>query len=347
MNKKCFSSLLSIGLAAGIISLVIVNPALAHHGGASAAFGPGAPVETTAPQTLPKGMFLLYERYAAAPFKKYDKFKVENGGEGNVEQFTFFSTMFGYGVNDSLSAYLLLPYAVKEQDNMGTSQGFGDLELLLQYGFKYGDRDGITGWYANGPDETAGKDYTVDDWKFVLLGSFSIPNGTTTNRTENGEVFGLTMQPGFATPSYQFGGAVSKQIFRRTTWTADTSFRAFTQSNFDKPGNEWRVNNAIGYEIVENPGGFLSRVDLLTEANYMHLTMDQTLENGKWDTVVSSGGDILYLSPAVRVTFNGRLSIGLMLKIPAWTDLNNKADQQGAEGLEKYRAVCTVSYSFR
>lgn len=42
--------------AAGILSVLILawmtSTALAHHGGVSAAFGPGAPVETSSPQTL-------------------------------------------------------------------------------------------------------------------------------------------------------------------------------------------------------------------------------------------------------------------------------------------------------
>ncbi len=344
MKRKCFSWVLSICLLASIINLASVRSALAHHGSASAAFGPGAPVETTAPQTLPEGGFLVYERYEVAPYKKYDHAKVENGGEGNVEQFTFFNTMFGYGITNAVSAYVILPYAVKEQDNMGTSEGFGDLEVMLQFGFKYGERDGIKGWYKYGPEDTAGKDHTIDDWKFVLFASKSIPNGETANRDERGNKFNLGMQPGFAVSSYLFGGAVSKQIFPRTTVTMDTQFRTFEQSSEDKPGNEWRVNGAIGYEIIENPGATLSRLDILAEANFLHLGMDQ---DGVREKDRSTGGDILYLAPAVRITFVDKISVGLMVKIPAWTDLNNKAEQQGAEGLEEYRAIATVSYMFR
>lgn len=359
MKRRFFTALLSTCFLASIISLASVEQAQAHHGSASAAFGPGAPVETTAPQTLPEGRFLIYERYEVAPYEKYDWAKAPEGSTegGNVDSFTFFNTMLGYGINNSLSAYVILPYAIKEQDNKGTSEGFGDLSFMLQYGFKYGERDGIKGWYANGPEDTAGQMQTLDDWKFVVFGGFSIPNGTITNRDQHGEVFDLGMQPGFGVPTYNFGAAISKKLFYRTTFTADASMTTFSQSNDDKPGNETRANAALGYELFENPGGVVSRIDILGEANFVYLTPDQAGDRTKHDENLNgpdSGGTILYLSPAMRITFADRLSLGLMVKFPSWTDLNQSRDvntgeesrQQGAEGLEDYRAIATISYSF-
>jgi hypothetical protein len=39
-------------------------------------------------------------------------------------------------------------------------------------------------------------------------------------------------------------------------------------------------------------------------------------------------------------------NLGLAVKFPAWKNLNEKDDQQGAEGLEKYRAIVTLSFFF-
>ncbi len=239
MKRKCFSWVLSICVLASILNMISVRLALAHHGGVSAAFGPGAPVETSSPQTLPKGKILLYERAEFVPYKKYDWAKSENGGDGNTEQFTFYNTMIGYGISDALSSYVILPYAIKEKDNVGTSTGFGDVEFMFQYGFKYGQRDGITDWYANGPEESAGKDSTADDWKFALMGSISLPTGTTNNNDANGERFDLGLQPGFGVVTYQVGVAASKMIIPKLTLTMDTMYRKFAYSNRGTPGDEW------------------------------------------------------------------------------------------------------------
>ena len=47
----------------------------------------------------------------------------------------------------------------------GKSRGIGDLDFMAQYGFKYGERDGIRGFYQNGPEDTEGARYTMDDLK--------------------------------------------------------------------------------------------------------------------------------------------------------------------------------------
>jgi hypothetical protein len=40
------------------------------------------------------------------------------------------------------------------------------------------------------------------------------------------------------------------------------------------------------------------------------------------------------------------MSLGLALKKPVWTDLNEESQQQGAEGKEKYRFIATFSALF-
>ncbi len=95
-----------------LVSACAITPltnAQAHHGGVSAAFGPGAPVETSSPLTLPQGKFLLYERLELSPFKKFG----DSRDEGGNDNFTFTNTLFGYGISDAVSAYVSLPYAKK------------------------------------------------------------------------------------------------------------------------------------------------------------------------------------------------------------------------------------------
>ncbi len=339
---------------AAVCAIAPLSAAVAHHGGVSAAFGPGAPVETSSPLTLPKGKFLFYERVELSPFKKFGDER-DNGGN---DKFTFTNTLFGYGISDSLSAYVSLPYARKDllaydgdgtaadAYDAGTSQGFGDINLILQYGFKHGSRDGFKGWYSLGPDDVAGKEYTQPEWKFGLSFSMTLPSGKIHNTSSNGTPYGVGSQTGFAVPAYNVTGIVSKMFAPHWTWSADVQFRTFAFNGGPgggKPGNETRVNNAIMYEAIENQGGFLSRLDLILEANMLDLRKDMD-ENRIQDD--ATGGTMLYLSPGVRFTFNDKTSLGLLYKEIVWKDLNNEDEQQGGEGLEEYRFIATLSTAF-
>ncbi len=334
-------NILSTTLAA-VCAMTPFSSTLAHHGGVSAAFGPGAPVETSSPLTLPKGKFLVYERIEVSPFKKFG----DSRDEGGNEKFTFSNTLFGYGISDSVSAYVSLPYAQKELIGDKTSKGFGDINLIVQYGFKHGTRDGFKGWYSLDADDTAGEEYTIPEWKFGLSFSTTLPSGKIHNKDKNGDVLAVGSQTGFAVPSYNFTAIASKMFAPHWTWSADAQFRTFSfngGSGGGKPGNESRFNNAVMYEAIENPGGFLSRLDLILEANVLDLRMDMD-ENRMQDT--ATGGTMLYLSPGMRFTFNDNVSLGLLYKEVAWKDLNNESEQQGGEGLEDYRFIATLSTAF-
>lgn len=334
---------------AGFFLVLASSTALAHHGGVSAAFGPGAPVETSSPLTLPKGKFLLFERVEVSPFKTFG----DSRDDGGNDKFTFTNTMFGYGIRDYLSAYISIPYAKKEilddttipGDQSATSWGYGDINVILQYGFKYGAREGFKGWYSFGKDDVNGKEYTLPQWKFGLSASTTIPSGKIHNTDNSGNVLGLGSQTGFAVPSYNFTGIVSKMLVAHWTWSADVQFRTFALSGAPgagKPGNEFRLNNAIMYEILENKGAPLSRVDLIAEANFLSLRRD--LDENRVP-VDSSGGEILYLSPGARLTFYDRASLGLLYKFVGAKDLNDQSQQQGGEGLEDYRFIATFSFT--
>jgi hypothetical protein len=51
---------------------------------------------------------------------------------------------------------------------------------------------------------------------------------------------------------------------------------------------------------------------------------------------------IYYVTQGLRVYYRSS-SVGLGVKVPAWTDLNEDGEQQGCEGKERYRLVLTFS----
>jgi len=64
--------------------------------------------------------------------------------------------------------------------------------------------------------------------------------------------------------------------------------------------------------------------------------------------LTATGGNVLYLSPGFRFAFPKlqNANLGLLIKIPIFKNLNEQNQQQGSEGLEKYRMIGTLSFYF-
>ncbi|HMK65149.1 MAG TPA: transporter, partial [Thermodesulfobacteriota bacterium] len=152
------------------------------------------------------------------------------------------------------------------------------------------------------------------------------------------------MQPGFGSPSYTLGISAMQPLSRNFSLVAETSYQLFTEKDNYKFGNEWKLNAAGVYELYGKAGGFLQTLNGILELNLLNLARDS--ENGQ--SARASGGTILYLSPGLRFSFPKlqNANLGLMVKFPVWKNLNEESEQQGSEGLEKYRLVLTLSFFF-
>ncbi len=116
-------------------------------------------------------------------------------------------------------------------------------------------------------------------------------------------------------------------------------FQTYEYDNTDRVrfGTETRLNAAIAYRLMTNPEARF-RLDGNAELNFLRLGRD--IENGVGAT--ATGGDMLYGSIGTRL-YKDNMSLGLALKKPIWTDLNEESLQQGAEGKEKFRFIATFS----
>lgn len=309
--------------------------ALAHHGGISLAFGPGSPIETNSPLTLPQGAFVLSWRLEHVEWKKRTF-----ADPTNKDSFTFYNVGFSYGITPYLTGNLFLPYNIKRQDDLGSTRGIGDIKLLFNLGFHYDPS--LKGIRLNTAQDTA---ITLEGAKktyLSLFGGFTLPTGK--NRKELGGDIDPGMQPGFGSPTYTIGFSATRQLTDALTLAADTSYEIFSRKDRFKFGNEWRANLAGVYELYGKPEGFISKIDGILEMNLLNIARD---EEGR-EKQRATGGTILYLSPGLRLSFPKPLngSLGLMLKFPTLKDLNEKREQQGAEGLEKVRAIVTLSIYF-
>jgi hypothetical protein len=235
---------------------------------------------------------------------------------------------------------LFFPYNIKRQDNLSDVSGIGDVSFLLNLGLNYDPAR--KGFFLNKAEDTAITLEGVNKTYLCLFGGFSLPTGK--NRIEqNGEV-DPGMQPGFGSMSFTLGASAARTITRGLTLVADTSYQIFTRRENFKFGNEWRVDLAGVHELYGKPEKFISKIDGILELNLLNIARD---EEGSVNQR-ATGGTILYLSPGLRFSFPKlwNANLGLLLKIPTFKKLNEQDEQQGSEGLEKYRIITTLSFYF-
>ena len=315
-----------------LILLASTQAGLAHHGGASTSQGPGTPIETSSPLSLPKGATVVFTRFELANFRKFGAFQ-----PSNIDSFQFMQLGVSHGLTNFLSATVILPYNIKTQDTFGSSRGVGDAKFLLNLGFNYSGSDGFQ---LNDEDDTVVNLAENHKTFLGLTGGFSVPSGR--NNIDLGEGVNGAMQPGFGSPTFSLGLSMTRALSPRFTIAADTGVDIFSRrANDDRYATEFRANVAGVYEAYADKEAFVKRVDTILELNYLHVGRDL----GAGIPELGTGGNILYLTPGVRMQV-ADFSVGAAVKIPIVKSVNEVDMQQGAEGLEKYRLLFTVSRSF-
>lgn len=329
MKSRCFPWLLAL----------VAAPAQAHHGvaslGAVGLEGPGAPVETSSSATLLAGAWLGYLKIDHARSRTFDPSRAPGDQENDFNQYWMLG--LGHGFTPWLSAYVLQPYNIKRDEYGATgSRGFTDASLLGVLGFKY-DR----GWRLSPAGESLDD---LADWHFTVYAGASLPTGDANHRLADG-----TIDPGkalgFGKPSFTVGATATKQLGDNATAVFEAGQIRFQKYRYDdgqtmKFGTETRLNAALAYRLLTRPDSRL-RLDGNVEANYLHLTRDIGIDGAE----PATGGQMLYAVVGTRL-YQDKLSLGLALKKPVWTALNEEDQQQGAEGREKYRLIATFSVLF-
>ena len=175
----------------------------------------------------------------------------------------------------------------------------------------------------------------------------SIPTGDF-HQEINGTI-DPAMQPGFGAPSYTMGISAAR-AFGSFTLNGELSADIFMEREGFQFGTESHANLAGVYELYGEPKSFFSKIDGVLELNFLHLARDTEVDptTGYAAGKVASGGSILYVSPGARFSMPSlhNANLGLLVKIPAWKKLNEQDQQQGSEGLEKYRLITTLSFFF-
>lgn len=307
----------------------------AHHGVASLGVagleGPGAPIESSSSATLNQGGGLAYLKLEQVRFKTYTP-EVDD----EMKSHSYWMYGAGYGFTPYFSGYMFLPYQSKTvENNSFNTSGFADISLQGVLGFKYDQGFKLV------PAKESLDD--LEDWHFTLYGGLSLPTGDANIRNSMGLIDG-GMSTGFGKPHYSLGATVTKQ-WGKLTLTLDSGVIYFneyqyTDGNRGKFGTEWRFNSALNYRILTQAETKL-RLDSILELNYLNLGRDKT--NG--EAGQATGGKILYATPGLRLYYD-KFSLGLGLKTPIKSNLNEEPLQQGSEGKEKYRLLLSFSALF-
>jgi hypothetical protein len=317
-----------------MIALFCPWEALAHHGGVSLPFGPGTPIETASPLTLPQGGVVLYTRAEQVEWRKF-----QFAEPTNKDSFTFFSLGGSYGITPYLTASFSVPYNIKRQDSLGSNSGIGDIRFSGILGFHHEPGQGFK---LNTAKESAISLEKVKKTFFTLYGGFTIPTGKS--HEELGGKVDPSMQPGFGSPSFTIGMNAGRALFRSLSFVVDASADIFTRRDDFKFGNEYRFNLAAVQELYGKSEKFIAKIDGILEGNLLYISRDEQGAEG----LRATGGTILYITPGMRFSFPRfqNANLGIAVKIPVYRNLNEQDEQQGSEGLEKYRAIVTLSFYF-
>jgi hypothetical protein len=326
--KRTFSTVVMLGL-------LWATPTYAHHGVAAVGFGdpegPGAAMETTMAFPLPRytGFALVKSEYVA--FQQRD----DRVAFPAQKDFALFSmALLGFGIAPYLSAYVFQPFNVKSMDGgVGRNRGLGDTNAMVAFGWKWDE-----GFRLIPPKESLDE---LADWHFLLWAACTLPTGPTERLDGNGEPLAPDMQTGFGEPSPSVGLSVLKQVASDWTVLGEMNYQRFFTHDYSftryRFGAETRLNLAGVYRAYARGR---TRIDLVGELTGLRLQRDQEDADGAGSlpmvALSASGGTILYGSLGVRAMF-GRVIVGLGIKRAALARLNEADEQQGSEGLERFR----------
>lgn len=288
------------------------------------------PIQTISAITLPKGRWSVGLR---TEYIKLDSFSGKTlkqlaiQGEEIHSTDYLLSPSFGisHGLSDNLMFGLSIPYVLRNNVREGhledgtpevhvheDSKGIGDMTLFSKYHFDF---------LENRYHETS-----------LLLG-LKLPTGNTDAKDQNGERFETEHQPGSGSWDPFIGVAITKQ-YKLLSFSTNFLYTFATEgAQKTNLGDLFNYNLAISHRIggdIEHSHSTDTHHD---HTSHINLAWDLILEvNGEKRQKLSiagiedknSGGNLLYISPGLRLTAGNRWSASLLSGFPVYQDLNGK-----------------------
>jgi hypothetical protein len=333
-------------LAASLLadSLLFPVSALADHPGIRFGTGVAGPIITVPGAPPPKGSLGFDLRIELIDFDAFTDaelaaFAADHQQVHSTDWLLSPSLGLSYAFTDDLSLGLRLPYVyrngLKEAHHshlsedtsntaefLGDADGIGDLTLFGQYRFLPPERGGM---HAS------------------LLFGLKAPTGETRENTLAGGHFDTEHQPGSGSWDPMLGLALTRHLdglamdanvlyILTTEGTRETEVG---DALFYNVALSWRVGSGHSHAEVSHQHSHLSW-DLVLEANGEHRQKTEVAGEREEHT----GGNLLYLSPGLRLSVEGGMSLALSVGIPVWKDLN------GSQSEPNFRTVLSLGVAF-
>jgi len=299
----------------------------ATHASVGASSGHAGPITTITATTFNKGQWGLdlwteFIKFDAFSNDKLIDFAGQDREVHNVDYIQAYSLGLSYGVTESLTVHLRIPYIYRndiaeseppaEMHHHGDVKGFGDLSVHLhQRLFSLGKGDLL----------------------LTLIAGIEPPTGRTSDKDDHGEVFEAEFQPGSGSWDPSIGFALTKNL-GPFSLDGNILYTFVTEGTQDTDlGDILNYNVALSWRAMVKPFVF----DLIGELNGVSAAKEEI--DGRKDP--DSGGNIVLFSPGIRVGLGGSVMLFGSYSVPVIEDLN------GIQNEIDYRLVFGVNITTR
>lgn len=368
---------LSPALCWSITAAALVTPlasAQAHHPGGGGGAGIAGPINTIPGTTLDQGQWVAGFTYEYTAFNSIGDAALAfyAGQHEHVHTLRTIQSpaiSLSYGVTHDLTISARLPYVLRTDIREGSHSHLPGGGPALNEAVHRGDSDGIGDASFLAQYRILNNRAMGTEWS--LLGGVKAPTGRTDVNDRNGVLFDAEFLPGSGSWDWSAGLAVSQHLSGRYSLHANVLHTwAGTGEQDTNLGNRFQYNLALAYRAVgtaPQPGQASSRMNAGALPQPMYhgagsvkdhhheepirssgLALDLVLElNGEWhdrEKVAgaredNSGGNVVFLSPGVRLSFD-RWSSFVSFGVPIINDMN------GIQADADYRITSGIAVSF-
>lgn len=309
-----------------VFTLVSTHHARAHHPTVEPGTGRAGPIRTTPATPMPQGKWSFSFQFETLAFDSFSDEELKRFARTGDDVHSTDSVLhailgMSYGVTEAFTLSLSIPYAyldnvreahADEPDEVhkhGDAKGISDLSLIGQYRF-----------LETGPFESS-----------FLLG-MKFPTGRTHDKDIEGERFETEFQPGSGSWDPLAGVAVGARLGKIGTSLSLLYILATEGAQNTDLGDKLSYNAALFYRAIENKVNW----DLILELNGEWKQKEEIA--GEKDK--NSGGNIVLVSPGMRVSWNRNWSVFISAGFPVIQDMN------GVQSDLDFRTLTGISLGF-
>ena len=292
---------------------------LGGFGGTTGAVNPIA-AESPKKNKYTLGYILEYQDWEAVNISKAHELHEEGRDAHARKNDISNSIFFGYGITDTLSISLQVPYVerrsreVHEEEFLGEKQnstGLGDSILLGKYKF-YDKRFGLAGIFG-----------------------LKFPTGNTNERNMADERFEPELQPGTGSLDYMAGISANKKINHLIILDGTALYHLKSEGSQDYEfGDIIRVTAGATIHVIDR--NKKPTLNLLSEVITQFANKDE--QDGK--TIRDSGGTTIFFAPGISSHVTEQLKTTLSVPVPIFQALGGEHQELD------FNVLFSMSYSF-